>query len=160
MAQRWLQVKGDPSIRRFLFAQSRQVSALDCRYDAVMNRALKLFGKRGVFHLQVHFSSSQLTTWSTDNPYGYEVAMLDEFLAPDFIKTHPDCDYPRNAIVRLDEIEMVLERFGELRTGDDTVYLRSGSLNIMNGCVGLTFSCDGSHYLDYRMFLESEQFAS
>ena len=34
----------------------------------------------------------------------------------------------------------------------------AASLNIMNGFVGLTFSCDGSHYLDYRDFLDSEQF--
>lgn len=35
-----------------------------------------------------------------------------------------------------------------------TIYLRSGSLNIVNGKVGLNFSCDGTHYLNYDEFLE------
>ena len=37
---------------------------------------------------------------------------------------------------------------------DETLYLRSGSLNIFNGMVGLTFSCDGSHYMPWRELLE------
>jgi hypothetical protein len=37
---------------------------------------------------------------------------------------------------------------------DETIYLRSGSLNIINGIVGLNFSCDGSHYMPVEDFLE------
>ncbi len=29
-----------------------------------------------------------------------------------------------------------------------------GSINIMNGMLGLTFSCDGSHYMPVEEFLE------
>ena len=47
----------------------------------------------------------------------------------------------------------VLERLIVLRLADDYFYLRSGSLNVINGRVGLTFSCDGSYYLDAREFL-------
>jgi len=36
---------------------------------------------------------------------------------------------------------------------DEMFYLRSGTLNIFNGVVGLTFSCDGSHYLPWEEFL-------
>jgi hypothetical protein len=36
---------------------------------------------------------------------------------------------------------------------DEMFYLRSGTLNIFNGIVGLTFSCDGSHYLAWDEFL-------
>ena len=32
--------------------------------------------------------------------------------------------------------------------------LRSASINIMNGMLGLTFSCDGSHYMPVAEFLE------
>jgi hypothetical protein len=47
----------------------------------------------------------------------------------------------------------VLAEFQRLRTHDRHIYLRSGSLNVVNGLVGLNFSCDGSHYLDYADFL-------
>ena len=50
----------------------------------------------------------------------------------------------------------VLEQFQMLRFMDENIYLRSGSLNIFNGVVGLNFSCDGSHYMDYREFLEKD----
>ncbi len=36
---------------------------------------------------------------------------------------------------------------------DETIYLRVGSINIINGMIGLTFSCDGSHYMPVAEFL-------
>jgi hypothetical protein len=39
---------------------------------------------------------------------------------------------------------------------DETIYLRSSSVNIMNGLVGLTFSCDGSHYMPVEEFVEKD----
>ena len=47
-----------------------------------------------------------------------------------------------------------LDTFGQLRVMDDTFYLRSSSINIFNGIISLTFSCDGSHYMPYDEFLE------
>jgi len=47
----------------------------------------------------------------------------------------------------------VLEHFRMLRQADENIYLRSGSLNIFNGTVGLNFSCDGSHYMNFLEFL-------
>ena len=52
---------------------------------------------------------------------------------------------------------MVLEQLKELRFADETIYLRSASLNVMNGMVGLTFSCDGSHYISVEEFLSKEK---
>ena len=51
---------------------------------------------------------------------------------------------------------MILEQFQLLRFMDENIYLRSGSLNIFNGMIGLNFSCDGSHYMSYREFLEKD----
>ena len=53
-----------------------------------------------------------------------------------------------------DKIMSIFEMFHNLRFADENIYLRSGSLNIMNGMVGLNFSCDGSHYMPYKEFLE------
>ena len=47
----------------------------------------------------------------------------------------------------------ILEGFRELRLKDPQIYLRSGSLNVINGIVGLNFSCDGSHYINFDEFL-------
>lgn len=158
MTRRWLQIKGDPSIRRFLFSQERQISVLDGRYDVVMDRAMKLFRERGLFHIKIHFSSAQVTLWLLDDPCNYRVTMIDEFIDPNLMGKFAYQTYPKTAIIRPDEIPLVLTRFKELRYSDETVYLRSASLNIMNGSVGLNFSCDGSHYIDYRAFLESQQY--
>jgi hypothetical protein len=54
---------------------------------------------------------------------------------------------PRN------KIRPILDGLRELRFMDEMFYLRAGSLNIFNGMVGLTFSCDGSHYLPWDDFL-------
>jgi len=40
-----------------------------------------------------------------------------------------------------------------LRLSDETIYLRTASINIFNGLISLTFSCDGSHYMRYDEFL-------
>ena len=55
-----------------------------------------------------------------------------------------------------DQVRQVYALFKSLRYIDDTIYLRSGSLNIINGMVGLTFSCDGSHYLAVEEFLDRD----
>jgi hypothetical protein len=44
----------------------------------------------------------------------------------------------------------------QLRTADETLYLRSASINIFNGMISLTFSCDGTHYMSWREFLEKD----
>ena len=158
MTRRWLQIKGDPSIRQFLFSQERQVSLLDNRFDAVAKRAVHMIKDRGVFHVKFHFSSSQITLWLLNDPFNYRVTMVDEFLDPVLLVKFPNHSYPAEAVLQQPEIRPVLERFKQLRFSDDTVYLRSGSLNIMNGSVGLNFSCDGSHYVDYREFLDGERY--
>jgi hypothetical protein len=48
----------------------------------------------------------------------------------------------------------VLQGLRDLRLGDDVIYLRSASINIFNGLVSMTFSCDGSHYMRYDEFLK------
>jgi hypothetical protein len=40
-----------------------------------------------------------------------------------------------------------------LRKVDTTIYLRTASINLFNGMVSLTFSCDGTHYMRYGEFL-------
>jgi hypothetical protein len=45
----------------------------------------------------------------------------------------------------------------KLRLTDETFSLRSSSINIFNGMISLTFSCDGSHYMSWQEFLEKDE---
>jgi hypothetical protein len=154
MSRRWLQIRGDPAIRRFLFKQSRIDNEFDSRLDEVLGRVQQLLAGRGIFHAKVHFSSGQVTLWRFSDPYNYNVYLKDEFLKRGFMRSFKAAPYPINAAVPPHRIPLVLDILRLLRCSDDAVYLRSGSLNIINGLVGLNFSCDGSHYIDYRDFLE------
>lgn len=142
----WLQVKGDPSIRGTLFMQTRTISLMDEALDDVITIMEELFTERGLFHCQLHFSSSRCTFWLYEDPYRYRVHVLDEILN-DVLLAYPKRAYSEEATVKREHVRPILERFKLLREMDDTVYLRSGSLNIINGIVGLNFSCDGSHYM-------------
>ena len=149
----WMQVKGDPSIRGTLFMQTRTISLMDDALDDVITIMEELFTERGLFHCQLHFSSSRCTFWLYEDPYRYRVHVLDEMLH-DVLLAYPKRPYPAEAKVKQEQIRPILEQFKLLREMDETIYLRSGSLNIINGIVGLNFSCDGSHYMPVEDFLE------
>ncbi|MHB8551384.1 MAG: hypothetical protein ACYDB8_10545, partial [Acidiferrobacterales bacterium] len=57
------------------------------------------------------------------------------------------------AVIPRTEIIRILDAMQALRLVDTTIYLRTSSINIFNGMVSLTFSCDGSHYMRYDEFL-------
>jgi len=152
----WRQIKGDPAIRETVFSQSRKTSDMDRRMPDVIAIMDELFGEHGVFHVILHFSSSRATLWLTDDPYRYRVHVLKEITDPAVCLAYPRRAYPDIATVPRDHIRAVFERFAQLRAADETLYLRSGSLNVINGMVGLTFSCDGSHYLQAEEFLAKD----
>lgn len=157
MTRRWLQIRGDPSIRKFLFSQSRVDNEFDDHLEEVLESVELLLLECGIFHAKIHFSSGQVTLWSTANPFDYQVYLKGEFLAPGFIKTFPSTSYPLNAVVPPWRVCDVLGIIRVLRHRDDAIYLRSGSLNIINGTVGLVFSCDGSHYIDYQDLIQHRE---
>ena len=149
----WRQIKGDPSIRQTVFMQQRAISDLDQHMDDVIATINELMCERGIFHVQIHFSSSRATLWSMDDPFSYLVHVLDEIINPAVCLAFRKQAYPARATVRPEQVRLVLEKFKQLREADDVIYLRSGSLNVINGIVGLTFSCDGSHYIPAEEFL-------
>lgn len=151
----WKQYRGDPAIREGLFAQCRVRSAMDERFDETCARIEALMSRHGVFHAKLHFSSSRATLWRYTDPYRYRVLSVDELLTATPCSDCPLTRYPEEAIVEPHHIRAVLEMFRILRFSDEQLYLRSGSLNVINGIVGLNFSCDGSHYLPALEFLAS-----
>jgi hypothetical protein len=155
MPQKWLQVRGDPSVRAFLFAQERVESLFDTNLHQVHRIVKELMMTKGVFHAKVHYSSSQLTLWLTDDPYRYRVYVKEEVLAPDFIDQfrNQSLEHLWPAIEER-EIEPILGEFARLRLSDQTIYLRNGSINRINGMIGMNFSCDGAHYIDHKTFFK------
>ena len=149
----WKQFKGDPAIRGTLFMQERVQSTMDQQLDEVMDNITRMMQHHGIFHCKIHFSSSRASFWSMDDPFTYNIHMVDELVDPDRCLAYPEQALPERAQMTADEIAMTLNLFKLLRHADETVYLRSSSLNLINGMVGLTFSCDGSHYIPFQEFL-------
>jgi len=150
----WRQIKGDPAIRGGLFTQERAISLMDKQLDNVLALQKELMLQHGVYHCQIHFSSSRSTIWHVDDPFSYRILTIDELSDPDICLAYPKKPYFERAIVPQDAIIEIFAQFKALRTSDSTIYLRSGSLNLVNGFIGLNFSCDGSHYLIYDDFLD------
>ena len=150
----WRQIKGDPAIRNVLFRQQRAESILDKHLDDVLPIMNELISEHGVFHGKLHFASSRATIWLVDDPFNYRILSFNEIIDPDICLAYPRHDYHEKAIVPVDKITPIFELFRSLRFADENVYLRAGSLNVMNGMVGLNFSCDGSHYMRFDEFLE------
>lgn len=151
---RWMQMRGDPSIRSGLFLQERSHSLLDEHMDEVLALLAELISVHGVFHAKLHFSSSRATLWVIDDPYRYRLHGISDLTDPDLCLAYPRRDYPADAAIPAEAIPRLLRTFRELRFLDETIYLRSATLNIFNGLVGLTFSCDGSHYMPWDEFLD------
>ena len=151
---KWMQIKGDPAIRSGLFMQQRIESAMDSRIDEVLDLVVELVEVHGVFHAKLHFSSSRATLWSVDDPYRFRIHGIEELGNPDLCLAYPRRDYPVDADIPADAVVRILRCFRDLRFMDETIYLRSGMLNIFNGMIGLTFSCDGSHYMPWEEFLD------
>jgi hypothetical protein len=148
----WLQIKGDPSIRERVFDQSRRTSEFDRQVERLLNVVERLFNERGVFHVIVHFSSNQLTCWFLNDPFRYKVFVGATVLDDGFIDSFPRTSPWIGASVNGTELHAILQEFKLLRLRDEHLYLRNGSLNIINGMVGLSFSCDGTHYIAAEEF--------
>jgi hypothetical protein len=153
----WRQIKGDPAIRGNVFHQTRVNSQMDENIDTVLGVIEELMTERGVFHIMLHFSSNRAVIWVFDDPYRYRLLDIDALTHPNTCLAYPKRAYPADALVPSDQIRPVLDSLRALRFMDEILYLRSGTLNIFNGVIGLTFSCDGSHYLAWDEFLNKGQ---
>ncbi len=154
--EKWGQYKGDPAIRSALFSQQRSQSLVDERIDEVLRQVEKMLTQHGVFHVKLHFSGARATFWEHKDPYNYRLHSIDQLLDPELLLLYPRCSYPENALVGEAQVAAALNYMKELRYADDVIYLRSGSINLVNGMIGLNFSCDGSHYMTAEEFLNKD----
>lgn len=154
--RKWTQMKGDPSIRGNVFSQTRSDSDMDRNIDTVLGVVQELISDHGVFHAKLHFSSNRSVIWHYDDPFRYRLLSMDALIDPNICLAYPNRAYPKDAKIPKEKIPEILESFRQLRFMDDTLYLRAGALNIFNGTISLTFSCDGSHYIPFEEFLNKE----
>ena len=154
--RQWQQIKGDPSIRGNVFAQTRIDSEMDRHIDVVLGVIEELIMDHGVFHAKLHFSSNRAVVWHYDDPYRYRMLGIDALTDPNICLAYPTRAYPKDAAIPAKKVRAILTGLRQLRYMDETLYLRAGSLNIFNGIVNLTFSCDGSHYLPFDEFLNKD----
>lgn len=149
----WLQVKGDPSIRSTVLLQTRVESPMDKSLVQGLSIIEELLTERGMFQGIIHFSSSQATVWTLEDPFRYRILDHEALSDPDICLVYPRRAYPEEAVIPKADISSVLNAMKELRLMDENFYLRSASINLFNGMVSLTFSCDGTHYMPYEELL-------
>ena len=152
----WRQIKGDPSIRGTVFQQERVESLMDRNMDTNCAILEDLVTERGLFQAVVHFSSSRATVWFMDDPFRYRILDHEALSDPDICLLYPRCPYPADAAIPQESVPAILNGMRQLRLADETLYLRSASINIFNGLISLTFSCDGTHYMSWQEFLDKD----
>lgn len=133
------------------------MSKLDQNIDTILSVLEELILVRGIFHIKIHFTSSQTVIWSLDEPYKYRLLSVDDLINPDICLAYPKHDYPTDALVPQESVRTILHNLKTLRSVSGAFNLRSSSLNIFNGIVGLTFASQNSHYLPYEAFLHADQ---
>ncbi len=149
----WRQVKGDPAIRSTVFQQCRVESVMDRNMATICVVLEELMCERGMFQGVIHFSSSQAIIWLMSDPYRYRILDHEALSDPDVCLLYPHQTYPGNALIPQSQISKILTGLSQLRSADETLYLRQASINLFNGMISLTFSCDGTHYMSWQEFL-------
>ena len=136
-----------------LITPPRLGSKMDGHLDTVISVVEELILIHGVYHVILHFSSSQAVIWVMDDPYRYRLLTMNELTDPGSCLAYPKRPYPDEALVPLERVRAILNNMGTLRSTNGRFYLRSGAINIFNGMVSLSFSSDCSHYIPYEDFL-------
>ena len=134
----------------------RVASKMDACLDTVIRVMEELIVCHGVYHIILHFASSQAVVWVVDDPFRYRVLAVNEFTNPDICLAYPRCPYPDDALIPSARVREILEDMKRLRSTRGRFCLRTGTVNIFNGMVSLSFSSDSSHYVPYEKFIEMD----
>jgi len=126
---------------------------LDDRVDDLATIVKQLVLEKGVFHLAVHFSSSQLVCWTLDNPYSFRVYTADDVFAENFTTLFSPMKTKTHNCIDKYLILPILNSLKELRKNASGSELRNASIHMMNGYIGLSFACDDTRYINYKDFV-------
>jgi len=115
----------------------------------------ELMCERGIFHVQIHFSSSRATLWSMADPFCYACMCWKKSSTRRYAWNMPS-SLPARAIVPAAQVRMVLEKFKQLRIAEQCHLPALRLAQHHQRHRRLTFSCDGSHYIPVHEFLSDE----
>jgi len=125
----------------------------DDRLDDLTEIVKRLLLDKGVFHIAMHFSSSQLVCWTLDNPYSFRVYTAEEVFADDFLSLFSPMSTKAHSCIEMSRVVPILESLKGLRENVGASELRNASMHMLNGYVGLTFACDDTRYISYKDFV-------
>ena len=131
-------------------------STADTNIDYLIYALSTMMQEHGVFHCQIHFNSDRCQIWHENDPHQYHLHSINQVMSSDLLCEYPPCEYHARNRVAIEKIPLVFAQFKAMRQADDRIYLRSGSLNLVNGLVSLSFSSDGSHCLAVDEFLNHD----
>lgn len=124
----------------------------DSNLDKLMEIAHELIMRKGVFHINIHFSSSQLVCWTFDNPYSFQIYTADEVFSAGFMRLFAPLESRLHTCIGKDQVKAILQSLKWLRSKRDGSELRNASIHMINGYIGLGFSCDDTRYINFKHF--------
>lgn len=145
-------IRNDHSAQHGDFKQYKS-NHFDDRLDDILKLCVELILNKGVYHLKIHFSSSQLVCWTFDNPYSYQVYTSEEIFSDNFMDLFAPLNTKLHSCIDKNKIIPILESFKYLRCGKEGSELRNASIHIINGYIGLTFSCDDTRYINFKNYI-------
>ena len=125
----------------------------DDNLDRLLVIANNLMLNKGVFHLSIHFSSSELVCWTFDNPYSYQVYTAEEVFSANFMRQFLPIKSIIHTCINKNKIAPILQSLKTLRNGKNESELRNASIHLINGYIGLTFACDDTRYINFKDFI-------
>jgi len=130
---------------------------MDRNLEQALSILEELMTERGIFQCDISFSSGQATIWMVDDPFRYRILDHEALADTDICLVYPGRPYPDKALIPAADIARVLGTMQALRLADETIYLRQASINLFNGMVSLTFSCDGTQCMRYDELLQKDR---
>ncbi|MFW2373868.1 MAG: hypothetical protein ACN4GM_12160 [Gammaproteobacteria bacterium] len=125
-------------------------SHFDDRMDELLNIAETLVLSKGVFHLTLHFSSSQIKCCTFDNPYSFQLYTADEVFSEDFMRHFAPLESKLSTRIERNQVRPILNALKWLRSKKHGSELRNASLHMINGYIGLSFAYDDTRYINFR----------
>jgi hypothetical protein len=128
----------------------------DLNIDYLIYALSTMMQEHGVFHIKLDFDSEHCNVWSYQDPHHYRVHSIKQLMSSELLDQYPVTEFNGRNVISIEQIPLIFAQLKALRQTDDNTYLHSGSLNIVNGMVGLTFSHDEPRYLSVEEFLNHD----
>jgi hypothetical protein len=154
--QRMHQQKSQHHPSEGMTGKKKSTSETDANIDYLIYALSTLMQEHGVFHCKLHFDSERCNLWSYQDPLNYQLHSINTLMTAEIFDQYPPVEFNQRSVVPAEQIPVIFAQLKALRLADDNTYLHSGSLNIVNGMVGLTFSHDEPQYLSVDEFLNTD----